>query len=114
VLVWGDGSVGFNGFEIEACARQGIPFLAVVGNDAAWTQIRRGQVQMYGEERAVATALGATDYAAVARALGGAGETIEPGEKLAPAIRRGLDSALPYVINVPIGENELRAASLSV
>lgn len=114
VIAWGDGSVGFNGFDIESCVRQGIPFVAVVGNDAAWSQIRRGQVQMYGEERAVATGLAPTDYSLISRAMGGGGEAIESAGELGPAIRRGLEADCPYVINVPIGANELRAGSLSV
>lgn len=114
VLVWGDGSVGFNGFEIESCVRQEIPFVALVGNDAAWSQIRRGQVQMYGEDRTVATDLAPTDYAAICRAMGGEGERIETVAELEPALGRGLASRLPYLIDVPIGANELRAHSLSV
>ena len=41
----------------------------VIGNDAAWTQIRRGQVEIYGAERAVATALEYTRYEKVVEAL---------------------------------------------
>ncbi|MBT9554464.1 MAG: acetolactate synthase, partial [Myxococcales bacterium] len=38
ILMLGDGSFGLNGMEFEAMARQGIPVVGVVGNDAAWTQ----------------------------------------------------------------------------
>ena len=55
VIVYGDGSFGLHGLEFEAMVRQKINIVGVVGNDAAWQQIRRGQVQLYGEERAVAT-----------------------------------------------------------
>jgi len=44
VLVYGDGSFGLHGIEFEAMARQNIPVVAIIGNDAGWTQIRRGQV----------------------------------------------------------------------
>src|SRR5262249_13443095 len=66
VAVYGDGSFGLHAMELEAMARQKIPVVCVIGNDAAWTQIRRGQVDIYGEERAVATGLAYTRYDKVA------------------------------------------------
>src|SRR6478736_4756158 len=62
VIVYGDGSFGLHAMEFEAMARQNIPVIAVIGNDAGWTQIRRGQVELYGEQRAVATGLDYTRY----------------------------------------------------
>jgi acetolactate synthase-1/2/3 large subunit len=62
VLVYGDGAFGLHAMELEAMARQGIPVVCVIGNDAGWTQIRRGQVEFFGEERAVATGLAYTRY----------------------------------------------------
>ena len=57
IIVYGDGSFGLNGFEFEAMARQKIDVVGVIGNDAAWQQIRRGQVQIYGPDRAIACGL---------------------------------------------------------
>ena len=37
--------------EFEACIRQKINIVGVIGNDAAWMQILRGQEQMYGPDR---------------------------------------------------------------
>ena len=53
VIVYGDGSFGLHALEFEAMVRQKINVVGVIGNDAGWTQIRRGQVQLYGAERAV-------------------------------------------------------------
>lgn len=44
VVVYGDGAFGLHTMELEAVARQGIPVVCVIGNAAAWTQIRRGRV----------------------------------------------------------------------
>src|SRR6202042_3115952 len=55
-IVIGDGG------DFVATGRQKIPVIPVIGNDAAWTQIRRGQVDLYGVERAVATGLEYTRY----------------------------------------------------
>ena len=92
VLVYGAGSFGFHAMEFEAMVRQDIPVIAVIGNDAAWTQIRRGQVELYGPERAVATALEYTRYEKVVEALGGFGVFVDRGEDLGPALSSLLDA----------------------
>jgi acetolactate synthase-1/2/3 large subunit len=74
VIVYGDGSFGLHAMEFEACLRQKINIVGVIGNDAGWTQIRRGQEQIYGAERSVATRLAFTRYDRVVEALGGHGE----------------------------------------
>src|SRR4029077_8878774 len=57
IIMYGDGAFGLNMMEFEACVRQKINIVGVIGNDAAWTQILRGQVQMYGPDRAPASRL---------------------------------------------------------
>lgn len=114
VLMLGDGSFGLNGMEFEAMARQGIPVVGVVGNDACWTQIFRGQVEIYGEERAVATKLDYTRYDRVVEALGGHGEWVERVEELAPALERAFASGKPALVNVKIAGSDFRKGSLSV
>ena len=57
IIIYGDGAFGLHVMEFEACIRQKINIVGVIGNDAAWTQIRRGQVQIYGPERALACKL---------------------------------------------------------
>jgi acetolactate synthase-1/2/3 large subunit len=114
VLVYGDGSVGFNGFEFEAMARQGIKVTAVVGNDACWRQIHRGQVEMFGEARAVATKLDYTRYDKVVEALGGHGEYVEHPAELEAALRRAFESPKPALVNVKIGGSDFRKGAISV
>lgn len=114
LLMSGDGTFGLNGFEFEAMARQGIKVTCVVGNDGAWTQIRRGQVEMYGEERAVATKLARTRYDIVAQGLGAHGEHVSRVAELEPALRRAFASELPAVVNVEIGGSDFRKGAISV
>ena len=116
-LVYGDGSFGLHGLEFEAMARQKIPVLAVIGNDAAWTQIRRGQIDLYGEERAVATALEYTRYEKVVEACGGFGVYCERAEEVGPALDRALEatrSGRPACVNVKIAKSEFRKGAISV
>lgn len=114
VLVYGDGSFGLHGLEFEAMVRQDIPVVAVIGNDAGWTQIRRGQVELYGQERAVATALDYTRYDRVVEAVGGFGAWVERVEELGPALDAAFASKKPSCVNVKIAKSDFRKGSISV
>ena len=114
VLVYGDGSFGFHALEFEAMVRQKIPVVSVIGNDAAWMQIRRGQVELYGEERSVATKLDFTHYEKVAEALGAHGEYVEEPTKIRPALERALSCGKPSLVNVRLGVSEFRKGAISI
>ena len=114
VIIYGDGSFGLHGLEFEAMVRQKINVIGIIGNDAAWQQIRRGQVQLYGEERAVATALSFTRYERVVEALGGHGEYVERAEDIRPAIERTLAAGKPGLINIKIGRSDFRKDAISI
>ncbi len=116
-LVYGDGSFGLHGLEFEALARQKIPVLAVIGNDAGWTQIRRGQVEIYGEPRAVATALDYTRYEKVVEACGGLGIWCETPEEVGPALDAALAAVRagkPACVNVKLAKSDFRKGAISV
>jgi len=114
VLVYGDGSFGLHGMEFEAMARQKIPVVAVIGNDAAWTQIRRGQVEIYGEQRAIATGLDYTRYDKVVEACGGRGFWVERVEELGAALDEAFACGVPACVNVKIAKSEFRKGAISV
>lgn len=105
LILSGDGSFGLNGFEFETAVRMKLGMAVVVGNDAAWGQIRGPQVMIFGEERAPATRLAATRYDQVVKAFGGRGEHVEHAQDLEPAIRRALEASAAgevYCVNVTI------------
>ncbi len=114
VLVYGDGSFGLHAMEFEAMVRQKIPVVAVIGNDAAWTQIRRGQVELYGVERSPATALEYTRYDKVVEALGGFGAYVERIEELGPALDAAFAAGKPACVNVKIAGSDFRKGAISV
>ncbi len=114
VIVYGDGSFGLHGLEFEAMVRQGIPIVAVIGNDAGWTQIRRGQVDLYGAERAVATSLDYTRYDKVVEALGGFGAYVETADGIGPALDAAFASGKPACVNVKIAKSDFRKGAISV
>lgn len=114
VLVYGDGSFGLHAMEFEAMARQDIPVVAVIGNDAGWTQIRRGQVDIFGEPRAVATALEYTRYEKVVEACGGRGFWVDHVDQLGPALDEAFACKKPACVNVKIAKSDFRKDAISV
>lgn len=102
LLITGDGSIGFYFIEFDTAMRHNVPFVALVGNDAAWGIERHFQIGLYGEERAVGSALRLTRYDDMVRALGGHGAFVEDPSAIAPAVERAFDSHLPACVNVPI------------
>lgn len=114
-LLWGDGSAAFSLAEIDTCVRHGLAPIAVVGNDAGWTQIAREQIEILGDP--VGTELAATDYHRVAEGYGGAGLYVDaPGD--VPAIlaeaKRLAVSGRPVVVNARLGKTEFRKGSISM
>lgn len=114
ILMFGDGSFGLNAMEFEAMVRQGIKVVGIIGNDAAWTQILRGQRQIYGKDRLVATTLDYTHYEKVVEACGGHGEYVERCEDLHGALERAFAAEGPAVVNVKIAPSPFRNSSISV
>ncbi len=102
ILLSGDGSIGFGLAELETAVRQKTPFVAIVADDQAWGIVATGQRQRYGPEGEVASHLGPVAYDVVARGFGAEGVRVERPEDIEPAIRQGLASGKPTLIQVPI------------
>ncbi len=100
VVVAGDGAFGLNGFEFETLTRFALQVVIVIGNDAAWGEIRIPQVGIYGAEGEVATRLAPSRYDRLTEAFGGHGEHVERPAELAPALERALASGRPAIVNV--------------
>lgn len=100
VCVLGDGAFGLNGLDYDTLVRSSIPAVLVIGNDAAWGEVRIPQVGIYGEEGEVATALAPSRYDRLCDVFGGHGEHVERPEELAPALERALASGQPAIVNV--------------
>ena len=114
-LVWGDGACGYGLAEFDTFVRHGLPVIAVVGNDAGWTQIARAQVKMLGD--AVGTELARTAYHEVAKGFGAAGIEIRRDEDVAAALaeaRRLATVGRPVLVNVWLDKTEFREGSISM
>ncbi|HUJ27993.1 MAG TPA: thiamine pyrophosphate-binding protein [Myxococcales bacterium] len=109
-VIQGDGSFGFNGMDFETALRFRLPMVCVVGNDAAWGQIRLPQVQMFGPEKSPGTLLSPTRYDKVVEALGGYGEHVNDPAQIRPALERAVASGTVACVNVML-DPEAPAAS---
>ena len=102
VVLSGDGSFGLNGFDFETCVRFGFKVTIVVGNDAAWGQIRGPQVMLFGSERAPATKLAPVRYDRVVEAFGGVGFHVEDAADLVGTLKKALESPQVACVNVAL------------
>nr|CAH0102816.1 unnamed protein product [Daphnia galeata] len=117
-IVWGDGSCGYSVAEFDTFTRFKLPVMALVGNDAAWTQILREQVTILGTE--VACKLTHTDYHVVAQGYGGLGYLLkrenssEIDNILNEAREESQKTGKSVLINALIGKTGFRDGSISV
>jgi len=114
-ILYGDGSSAYSLAELDTCVRHGLPVIAVVGNDACWSQIAREQVEMLHDD--VGTVLARTDYHRVAEGYGARGLSIARPEDVEPVLAEALRLARagsPVLVNALIGRTEFRKGSISV
>jgi acetolactate synthase-1/2/3 large subunit len=114
-LLWGDGSAAYSLAEFDAFVRHRVPVVAVVGNDAGWTQIAREQVPMLGDD--VGTTLARTDYHRVAEGYGGEGLLLAHPADVVPALARARELAAegrPVLVNALLGKSEFRKGAISM
>jgi acetolactate synthase-like protein len=114
-ILYGDGAAAYSLAEFDSFVRHGLPVIAVVGNDAGWTQIAREQRDLLGDD--VGTVLRRTDYDVVARGYGGRGFRVERPEDLAPALAAAQAAARagePALVNVLLDRTDFRKGSISM
>lgn len=97
----GDGCFLMHGQEFATAVRYGLPIIAVVVNNGIYGTIRMHQEREY-PGRVSATDLTNPDFAALAVAYGGHGETVERTEDFAPAFLRARESGKPAIIEIKL------------
>ncbi len=114
-IVYGDGSVGYSLAEADTFARHGLGVVALVGNDAGWTQIAREQVEVLKDD--VGTVLAATDYERAAEGLGAHGLRLDDPGRVDAVLQEARDLARggrPVYVNARIGRTDFRKGSISM
>jgi acetolactate synthase-1/2/3 large subunit len=99
-VISGDGALGFYIAELDTAVRYQLPLVLIVGNDAGWGLER--ELQGAVEGTTAACELRSTRYDRITEAFGGAGETVECLDQVAPAIARAFRSKVPYCVNMLI------------
>ncbi len=114
-LLYGDGSAGYSLVEFDTFVRHSIPLVAVVGNDAGWTQIAREQVEILHDD--VATVLAYSDYDRVAGGFGAVGYRLDDPELVEETLSQARQIAFqgkPALVNALIGKTDFRKGSISM
>ncbi len=95
----GDGCFMMNGQEFATAVQEGAAIITVVVDNGMFGTIRMHQEREY-PGRVVATQLRNPDFAALARAYGGHGETVRRTEDFAPAFERAVATGVPSILHV--------------
>ncbi|MCC7447671.1 MAG: thiamine pyrophosphate-binding protein [Anaerolineae bacterium] len=114
-ILYGDGSVGYSLSELDTFVRHNIPVIAVVGNDAAWSQIAREQIELLHD--AVGTVLTHADYDRVAQGFDAVGLRADDPELIPDMLaqaRAALGDGKPVLMNVILGKTDFRKGSISM
>ncbi len=114
-ILYGDGACGYSLVEFDSFVRHGIPVIAVVGNDAGWTQIAREQVKMLKDD--VGTVLARTAYHEVAKGFGAEGILVTKTAEVPEALARAqafAKAGRPVLVNVWLDKTDFREGSISM
>jgi acetolactate synthase-1/2/3 large subunit len=114
-IIYGDGACGYSLVEFDSFVRHGIPVIAVVGNDAGWTQIAREQVKMLHDD--VGTVLARSAYHEVAAGFGAEGILVKTNAEVPAALARARAAARagkPVLLNVWLDKTAFREGSISM
>ena len=114
-ILLGDGACGWSLAEFDTFVRHGVPVIAVVGNDAGWTQIAREQVKMLGDD--VGVTLSRSAYHEAAAAFGAEGVLIKSAGEIADGLARARTAARagrPALVNVWLDRADFRDGSISM
>jgi len=114
-ILYGDGALGFSLAELDTFARHRIPVIAVVANDACWTQIHREQIEILGRD--TGCILARADYHLAAEGLGGRGLLLKDPERIDETLQEAKRLAAegrPVLVNAWIGRSTFRKGSLSM
>jgi acetolactate synthase I/II/III large subunit len=101
VYIGGDGGFMFNCQELSTAMRFGIGVVAIVFNDRAYGNVRRGQKEMFGG-RLISSDLYNPDFAKFADSFGMDYWKSDSPETLAPALDAALATGRPAFIEVAI------------
>ncbi len=106
----GDGCFMMHGQELATAMQYGANIIAIVINNSMFGTIRMHQEREY-PGRTANTGLRNPDFAALARAYGANGETVNSTEEFQPAFERALAANVPTVIEIKLDPEAINPAT---
>ena len=106
VLFTGDGSFGMNLNELATAVSQKLPLIIVVLNNGVLGMVRQWQAAFYNRHFSETTLDRKTDFAALARAFGASGFTVETADELNMAMKMAVKNGGPVLIDCVIDMDE--------
>ena len=106
----GDGCFLMNGQEFATAVQYGLPIVSIVVDNGIYGTIRMHQEREY-PGRVTATDLTNPDFAALARAYGGHGETVDRTEDFEAAFERAMAAGKPALIHLKVDPEAITPAT---
>ena len=97
----GDGAWGMSLGETLTCVRENIPVVAVVFNNGQWGAEKKNQIDFYAD-RFLGTNLDNPSFAAIGKAMGAEGITVDSPGMIGDALRTATASGKPTVIELMV------------
>lgn len=107
VLVTGDGSFGMNLIELATAVTQNTPVIILIMDNRSLGMVRQWQSLFFDEHYSNTDLDRRTDFVALAKAFGADGVKVGSVEELDMALSTAFDHEGPFVIDCPIGRDEL-------
>jgi acetolactate synthase-1/2/3 large subunit len=106
VCLVGDGGFLLTCQEIATAIENEIPVLTVILDDRGYAAIREYQIKGFGGRVVGSNFPRRTDFARLAESFGASGITVEKSEELDGAIKEGLNSSKPTIVDVIISRQD--------
>lgn len=104
VCIEGDGGAHYNVTELATAVKENIPVVLIVMNDGHLNANRQISGVLF-EGKQVWTELNNPDWVALAKSMGAEAERVDDPGEIGAALRRGLKSGKPYLIDMIIDPN---------
>ena len=104
VAMVGDGGLWMSLADFPTLVRQGLSVVLVVMNDAHFGMVRQFQLEDFGRTFEDRTPV--QDFAALAEAMGGLGLRVDSPARFVPALRRGLASDRPCILDLKCAHDD--------
>ena len=103
IVIAGDGGAMFNIQELATAKLHNIPFTLIIFDDRCFGNVRRFQIEKYGN-RVIASDLHSPDFVALAASCGLSAQNVSGPDELSDALQRAVQAKEPRVITVEVGD----------